>query len=258
VLRPGVAPGRWDLTLHDPAPDLAPWVEYHWIVRWDLRGRPSHRQEVLSHPNVHLVFEKPHAAVHGVVRDVFARELVDAGHVFGVRFRAGAARPFLPVPISELTDRARPATGLFGPDIARTNAAILAADDEHDRVDLAEARLRAILETHPGAADPLVAEVTAIVDHIVATPTLLRVDDVAAATGVTVRRLQRLFAEYVGVGPKWVLRRARLHEIVARAATGAPIDWAGLAADLGYADQAHLVRDFTATVGTTPARYTRT
>jgi hypothetical protein len=43
-------------------------------------------------------------------------------------------------------------------------------------------------------------------------------------------------------------RRYRLHEAIARAADG-PVDWATLAADLGYRDQAHLVRDFTATVG---------
>ncbi|MEO5873514.1 MAG: helix-turn-helix domain-containing protein, partial [Streptosporangiaceae bacterium] len=68
---------------------------------------------------------------------------------------------------------------------------------------------------------------------------------------------QRLFAEYVGVSPKWVLRRARLQKAATRADRGDTIDWAALAAELGYADQAHLVRDFTATVGLPPARYTR-
>jgi len=59
----------------------------------------------------------------------------------------------------------------------------------------------------------------------------------------------------VGASPKWVLRRARLHEAAARADEGAGIDWARLAADLGYADQAHLTRDFTAAVGSPPGRY---
>jgi len=52
-----------------------------------------------------------------------------------------------------------------------------------------------------------------------------------------------------------VLRRARLHEAAARAESGTAVDWAALASDLGYADQAHLTRDFTATVGVPPARY---
>ena len=86
-------------------------------------------------------------------------------------------------------------------------------------------------------------------------PALRRVDQLSAASGISARSLQRLFADYVGVGPKWVMRRARLHEAAARADSGEPIDWAGLAADLGYADQAHLTRDFTATIGVPPARY---
>ena len=36
---------------------------------------------------------------------------------------------------------------------------------------------------------------------------------------------------------------------------GGDVDWAALAADLGYADQAHLTRDFTATLGVPPSRY---
>jgi AraC-like DNA-binding protein len=84
---------------------------------------------------------------------------------------------------------------------------------------------------------------------------LRRVDKLAAALDVPVRRLQRLFADYVGASPKWVMRRARLHEAAERAERGGHVDWAGLASDLGYADQAHLTRDFTATIGVPPSRY---
>ncbi len=84
---------------------------------------------------------------------------------------------------------------------------------------------------------------------------LQRVDQLADAAGLSVRAVQRLFADYVGVGPKWVMRRARLHEASERAGSGEPVDWAELAADLGYADQAHLTRDFTASIGVPPSRY---
>jgi len=52
-----------------------------------------------------------------------------------------------------------------------------------------------------------------------------------------------------------VMRRARLHEAAQCADAGGAVDWAALAADLGYADQAHLTRDFTATLGVPPSRY---
>lgn len=104
----------------------------------------------------------------------------------------------------------------------------------------------------------MAAEVAAIVARITDAPSLFRVDQLAAELGLSVRSVQRLFAEYVGASPKWVLRRARLHEAATRAEQGTTVDWATLAADLGYADQAHLTRDFTATVGAPPARYART
>jgi AraC-like DNA-binding protein len=104
--------------------------------------------------------------------------------------------------------------------------------------------------------DPVAEQVAALVSRITADPGLRRVDQLAVASGMTARSLQRLFADYVGVSPKWVMRRARLHEAAERADSGEPIDWALLAADLGYADQAHLTRDFTATIGISPTRYT--
>jgi len=47
----------------------------------------------------------------------------------------------------------------------------------------------------------------------------------------------------------------RLHEVGERLASGADIDWVRLAGELGYADQAHFIRDFTAMVGETPTHY---
>jgi AraC-like DNA-binding protein len=67
--------------------------------------------------------------------------------------------------------------------------------------------------------------------------------------------MQRLFADYVGVSPKWVILRYRIHEALERAES--EVEWARLAADLGYSDQAHLVRDFTQTVGVSPTAYAR-
>ena len=80
-------------------------------------------------------------------------------------------------------------------------------------------------------------------------------DAVARDAGTSVRGLQRLFAEYVGIGPKWVIRRYRLREVTERLARGEPVEWAGLAAELGYADQAHFVRDFRRMFGESPTWY---
>ena len=96
--------------------------------------------------------------------------------------------------------------------------------------------------------------VAAMVADIAADSTLTRVDELTRRWGMNVRRLQRLFADYVGASPKWVIRRYRMQEAAARAAA-APVDWARLAFDLGYSDQAHLTRDFTEHFGMPPGRY---
>ena len=83
----------------------------------------------------------------------------------------------------------------------------------------------------------------------------VRATALAANEGVGVRLLQRRFADHVGLGPKTVIRRYRLYEAAERARRGAPPDWARLAAELGFSDQSHLTREFTAVIGVPPARY---
>jgi AraC-like DNA-binding protein len=263
VLRPDVAASRFRLSRHKPSDALTPFVEYYWIPRWDLRGKPPHAQTILPHPNVHLVFEASGAGIFGVDRRLFTRSLSGVGLALGVRFTAGGFRPFWQAPISQLTDRVVPAARLFGPRVEKTRQVIMRgaadsagaadSDDEDDArmIGYAEGLLCSVLPER----NPLAEQVATLVSRITADPGLHRVDQLSAASGITARSLQRLFADYVGVSPKWVMRRARLHEAAERADSGEPVDWALLASDLGYADQAHLTRDFTVTLGVSPARY---
>ena len=269
VLRPDLAATRFRLVRHRPSAALAPFVDFYWILRWDLRGKPAHSQTVLPHPNVNLAFEASGAGIFGVDRKLFTQSISGSGQALGVRFVAGGFRPFWQAPISQLTDRVVSAARLFGPRAERTRQAIICgsegsegsggsggsggAEDEADArmIGCAEGLLCSVL---PGR-DRIAEQAAALVSRITDDPGLRRVDELSAASGMTARSLQRLFADYVGVSPKWVMRRARLHEAAERADSGDPIDWAELAADLGYADQAHLTRDFTATLGISPTRY---
>ncbi|MGC2278440.1 MAG: helix-turn-helix domain-containing protein, partial [Candidatus Acidiferrales bacterium] len=59
----------------------------------------------------------------------------------------------------------------------------------------------------------------------------------------------------VGVSPKWVIRRYRLHEAIEKFNSCSRPDWAQLALELGYFDQAHLINDFRSIVGYSPSQY---
>ena len=130
----------------------------------------------------------------------------------------------------------------------------MAADADDDAMIAAASGL---LRERGPAPDPVVDQVAGLVGRITEDPALRRVAQLAEVSGLPERKLQRLFSDYVGVSPKWVMRRARLHEAALRVEADGPasVDWAALAADLGYADQAHLSRDFTATLGVPPSRY---
>ena len=69
------------------------------------------------------------------------------------------------------------------------------------------------------------------------------------------KHLAARFREEVGMGPKTIARIARFNRAQAMAVGGDGDGWADIAAACGYADQAHLVREFTALAGTTPGAW---
>lgn len=216
---------------HLPTAALRPYVEHYWLIDWDL-AEPF-EQQVVPHPAVNAVFQRADpgpevAEIVGVGQKLFAIRLAGTGRVCGVQFRPGGFRPFW-----------------------KRSVAVCAGTDE-DRCRALDAFLRA----RSPEPDPSAEKAMALVDLIRTDRSVLRVDDFAGRAGLPTRRLQRLFLEYVGVSPKWVIRRYRIQEAIERAAGGRP-DWASLAADLGFSDQAHLVREFTAVIGMAPAAYAR-
>lgn len=252
----GLRAGRrsFEVTRTRPGPALAELVEHYWTVRWDLRGRDPHTQHTLPHPSVHLVAERDRSAIMGVLTGRFTRELEGEGRAFGIKFRPAGFHPFLGAPVSTLTDRRLPVAEVFGPAGDDLVASLLAAPGDPELATTAEAFLLARL---PGP-DPNVATVNQLVGRIMADRAITQVGHVTDRTGIGTRRLQRLFATYTGVTPKWVIQRSRLHEAIERLDQGDHVDLGLLARELGYFDQAHFTRDFRATVGHPPATYTRT
>lgn len=235
-----------------PSPALESLVQHYWSVHWDLGDGAPVQRETLPHPNVHLVVERDRSRIWGVHSGRFSTTLQGRGEVFGIKFRAGGFRGLLDGPVARLRDRSLPLQTVFGNHADGFEEAILNVAGDAERVAIAETLLAQV--PLPDGEGLLAA---AIVDGIAATPELTRVDDVLACWPMNTRALQRLFREYVGVSPKWVINRYRLHEALARLEAGTPVDWAQFALELGYYDQAHFIRDFTALVGCSPTEYLR-
>jgi AraC-like DNA-binding protein len=251
ILNPGAEGRQFHLARYAPAEDLAFFVERYWIIRWDLRGEPPHEQETLPHPCVNLVVEAGRSAVHGVGTRRFAVLLEGRGQVVGAKFKPGAFFPWLRRPVSELTDRSAPLRALFGAEADLLEPAVLSARDDAAQVALLEGFLRARLPARDENVAAVVRDVQLALQH----PEITRVEALTERLGTSARTLERRFRRYVGVSPKWVIRRFRMHEAADRVAEGTIVDWAALAQDLGYFDQAHFIRDFTAQIGRSPTKY---
>ncbi|WP_406862410.1 AraC family transcriptional regulator [Streptomyces sp. HUAS MG47] len=248
---------------HDPAaPELRRYVEHYWLIDWELDE--PYVSHVVPHPSVNVVFQRDGditaAEVSGIGLELFERKLTGAGRVCGIQFRPGGFRPFAPEqPVSAWTGRRAELTEAFPATAPATATTVLDPPTDAERV----AALDAFLLARTPRPDPAADKAMDLVDLIRTGGggrPVRRVSELADRSGLSVRSLQRLFAGYVGVGPKWVVLRYRIHEALERAEadrTDGP-DWAALAAELGYSDQAHLVRDFTATVGVPPTAYART
>jgi len=245
--------GRFRYARRLPPTDLAPWITHFWMVSWDLRGLDPYQQETLPHPNVHVVFEEGASQVIGVATDRFARVLAGKSQVFGIKFKPGGFRPILGKPLSTITNRSLSARRLLGPVAEQLETATAQASSEAPLVEAASCWLRSILP----APDPAIAEVDQLVASILEVSEILTVDALAHRTGISKRSLQRIFRDYVGVPPKWVIRRYRLHELVGRLNARVRLNWSQVALDLGYFDQAHLVNDFRSVTGYSPRQYQR-
>jgi AraC-like DNA-binding protein len=249
ILHPRLARERFTVDRDEPSPDVARIVDHYWRARWTIDAGEEHRQLVLSHPVVNVSMTAgTHRVVGPSIRPV-ERRLTGTGTTFGVMFRPGGFWPLLGRSVASIAnDEAALADvlpaiaeplGRAG-DAAAAGAAPATVDDA----------LAAGLPSGPWASE----ETTALAELARSDRGIVRAEQLAVIAGVSVRTLQRRFRAHVGLSPKQVIQRYRLQEVAERARHG-HVDWAGVAAELGYADQAHLTRDFRAVIGETPRAY---
>jgi AraC-like DNA-binding protein len=251
MLRRPLRAGKMRHARKRPAADLAEWIAHYWMIRWDLRGCEPQLAESVPHPNVHVIFEPAASVVAGVQTHMFKRTLEGQSQVFGVKFKPGGFRPFLGYAVSKLANRTVPVARIFGKDVQALQSIVLSDGSENEKVEAANA----FFHQRMPEPDTTVALAAQLVEQILQDREIKTVDDLVERTSIGKRSLQRLFSEYVGVSPKWVIRRYRLHELIERFRPGGEPDWPQLALELGYFDQAHLINDFRSITGYSPTEY---
>ena len=225
---------------HKPEDEIARWVECTWSIKPSVpvRGFP-----VRPDGCVDLLYS--HAEGLAVVGPMTREQRFDlrAEDVrIGLRFRPGMARSFLRIGAAELCDRVLPLGDVIGN----------AARDLRDRLDasLSTDECREILLQAVKAAGLQQEAVHRAIDAMTRFHGEVNVDWVADQAGMSARQFQRRCKEESGLAPKQLARILRFRRACRLAERGE--SWLRVAAEAGYFDQAHLIRDFREFTGTTP------
>lgn len=263
ILRPEQLAQYVQLRRWPASPRVAHWVENHWSLRWDLPAGTSFASEVLPHPTCSLTVERgdhprPELAgeevvITGVVTRRFDVRIQGSGLVAGLRFRPGGLAALTGQSARSWIDRTVAAAPVVPAGVVEALAALDLTGD-------VEAQMGSIEGAFPESVgeDARYDRVLRVVGDMLEDRSILAVRELEERHGVSARTLQRDFLHYVGVGPKWVLGRYRMHDVVTALDEGYDGSLAELAQRHGWYDQAHFTRDFTALVGVTPSCYRRT
>jgi AraC-like DNA-binding protein len=250
-----------------PSPALAPFVEAIWGVRGIAH---YHVESVVPNGALELMvnFGPPQAVVAYGDRkagDHFGRawlagmqdqRLVHAApagsdHI-AVRFRPGGGHAFFDFPIDEVTNQVVPLDALVGASaVAELRDRLGETPGDESRCGVFE---RWLLERR-AAVHPYFATVRRAVDLLRGHAHRIRVADVCDQLGLSNRHLIKQFRQAVGLAPKTFARIERLQVVIEACRGRTSVSWSQVAAQCGYADQSHLIREFRRMAGVSPSEF---
>lgn len=246
-----------------PSPVLSRFVECFWTLESEQSPGEAQPERLLPDGCVELILNfgesfqeykdnghkvrQPRHLVVGQMTQPILITPTGSVQLLGIRFHPGGTLPFFRVPMRELNNRV-------------TELAALSGEFQRELVHCAEDVSSMRLKV--AAVEKLLAErvrnyrnnspLLGLVTRIVQSGGQVSVDQLATDAGISNRQLERRFLLEVGVGPKLLCRILRFQQIF-RAVDCKNKNWAALAADCGYYDQAHLIRDFREFARQTPA-----
>lgn len=233
-------------------------IRRHWIPVWDLPPGQVSAQRVLRYPVCLVTVAPDSALLIGPASGLSTKELRGCGWTAGLMLEPAAGALLLGGPVSQVVDRSIPVGDVPGLD-ASVVPRIREVMDDDPSDPRAQQQARALIESAVTSVslDDEGIIINEIVQAMENDTSLTRVSEVAKRFHLGERSLQRLFARRVGLSPKWVIQRRRIWDAVEALHSTSPGNLANVAADLGYTDQAHFSRDFTAVLGMTPAQFAR-
>lgn len=242
-----------------PAPDaLAGLVRWYWVPVWSVPAGQRSVQRVLQYPGSLLVVTTDYARFYGASTGLSETVLEGDGWAVGVLCTPAAGSLIARGSMAAFTDRHVEVTDVLGQSGAELTDRVRAAMQGDPRSVRAHQAATAAFGDTLRPFLPLDSEgdlVNRLVALVEERSDVVRAAQLSVEIGLSERALQRLVSRRLGLTPKWLIQRRRLHEAAERLRTDLGATVAETAAVLGYADQAHFVRDFSRVTGTTPGKF---
>jgi len=248
-----------------PSPPLADVVERFWIYEGRVPPHefesvlPAGREEILinlmdGELRCYEEDKRPNGRTRGPIvtglhRSTYVIDTRQQAAIMGVHLKPGGAWRLLGVPAHELSDARVDLRAILGREIPELMDRLMAVSGARARLQLLDRLLcaRPLRSLHP------VVEWASM--QIARYPASIRVGGLAAESGISARRLGEIFTREIGLSPKSYARLRRFRRTLAQIHAASAPDWCDIAATMGYADQAHLIREFREFSGLTPTGY---
>lgn len=266
VHRHDSALGSWDVALRRPHPALRQHIAQLWHGAGQVnyqrdRILPQARSYLLINlgppqylflpgpPELRVVFDD--IWFSGLHEGPIETAAPQGSVLLGVAFGASGAASLLPWSQGELANRTGPLQDLIGSAALRLRERLLDTASVAARLDLVEDWLLDICVSGR-SVHPLVHWTLARIHQ---SGGRVRAEELAREAGCSRKYLGSVVSRTVGLPPKSLARIHRFQHALNR--LGTTRDWAELAADCGYYDQSHLIRDFQQFSGLAPAAFLR-
>jgi AraC-like DNA-binding protein len=242
---------------YEPPAEFAGFLQWFWIPVWSVPPGQEAPQKVLQYPNSLIVVAQDYARFYGVVAGLSTTTLTGDGWAVGVACAPAAGSLIAGTSMAEFTDRAVDVGEVLGDAGPVLTDRVRTAMEPDPADPAAHATAMAAFADALRPCLPVDDEgelVNRLVAFVESRSDVTRVAQVCEEFGLAERALQRLVHRRIGLTPKWLIQRRRLQEAAERLRTsGATL--ADVAVELGYADQPHFSRDFSAVTGMTPREF---
>ncbi|MBL7930368.1 MAG: AraC family transcriptional regulator, partial [Bacteroidia bacterium] len=188
--------------------------------------------------------------IHGQLHKYIEVEPTGKVGIFSARFHPGGLQPFIPLPVSKLTQQTFSLPKVWGAAGTALEKEMLSASSNNMRLKILETFLLEHINTNPHSS-----LASKLVEAILANEGNISIDELSSKMNLGIRQLTRTFVSCMGIKPKMLARIIRFHKVLKLIEEGHLPTFTAIAVEGGFYDQAHFIKDFREITGLNPKKY---